>query len=506
MTSLFIHYQDKIMTDCWASRQKAARDKRKREGEVAAIPPLLAPCDAVTMDVPRLAPPTTPTPVVAIVPATPSSPPFSVAIVVATPPPRTCTLGIASVATASLPLLPVLPFQPLAGMSWTEKHRPQTMMEVAGNVKAKQQIVKWARAGVWKEPLLLVGPVGVGKTSLAHALCRDMQWRALDCQALPGELMPMVEQVLFRKQPGNLALILDEVDEWNGIERAKLVTLLKSAKRNMLPIVCIAEDVGRNLDTLKRMCTLVRMSRYDMRDAFGVMVRRLRQVTECAWPPRVLQQVERASALDLRRAVIMLELAATGRGAPVIGGDGDVFVDSLFDAAECILAGHPRQLSGVNNTLLFDQHDLMLWMLHENALKRHDLLELSTWMSDMDTLDAHRSHALHDYAGVLSGHLFASLDPPFLRMPPLKFPVGLGVMSQRKSKSNLLAEHRLSYDDWFLLAPVANTELNKQRQDKKESPLFFQHWCSQTGHVVKDFKKVVAEHGTLSYLPGDGAQ
>lgn len=396
--------------------------------------------------------------------------------------------------------LPVVPFVPQACMPWTERYRPQTLCEVVGNGKAKEQLIKWARAKVHKDAVMLVGPVGVGKTSLAHALCNDMKWVALDCQALPGEVLPIMEAALFRKEPLNTALILDEVDTWTAGDRTELVRLLKHPKRNGMPVLCIAEELGRNIDTIKRACTVIKMTRTDMRDAFGAVVRRLRTVTNASWPPRLVQQIEQRCCLDLRRAVVMLEMAALSATAACTH-EADMFVDSLFDAAECILSGHPKQLSGAGNQVLFDQHDLMSFMLHENAYKRHDVMELAEWFSDVDRIDSHPSHTLHSYQGALSGHLFASLEPPFLRVPRLDFPAALSTMSRRRGFLNVLQAHRVSYDDWFILAPIAAAELAQ----KGKLPVFFNHWCAQQQFGNKDFRKVVQTHGALSDLLGASA-
>ena len=432
-------------------------------------------------------------------PPPPPPPPLIARIQEPPPPPPTLIKPLPVPPSAPPSTLPLIPFCPTPHMPWTERYRPQAMAAVCGNAKAKTALLKWAQGGNFREPVLLVGPTGVGKTALVKALCNDMRWVSLDCQALPGELIPLVEQVLFRKQPANLALILDEVDTWHGNERSELVKLLNNGKRNRLPILCVAEETGRNMESLKRLCTVIKMTRLpmDMRDAFPALVRGLRASTGQNWSPPVLQQVERIACHDLRRAVIMLEMAATGRLA---GTSGDLFIDSIFDAAECILSAHPQQLSGEAASQVFGQHDLMLYMLHENALKRHDVLDLCAWFSDMDLIDSHASHTTHAYAGALSGHLFASLEPPFLRMPRLEFPAALGTMSRRRGKAALLDEYRLSYDDWSLLAPVARAEL----QTKVKVPIFFQHLCAQQKYGTKEFRKAVLEHGALPHLSGNG--
>ena len=53
-------------------------------------------------------------------------------------------------------------------MMWSEKYRPQTIFDMVGNEEARKQFVEWFAK--WKKgtkPLLLVGPPGIGKTTMS---------------------------------------------------------------------------------------------------------------------------------------------------------------------------------------------------------------------------------------------------------------------------------------------------------------------------------------------------
>ena len=61
-------------------------------------------------------------------------------------------------------------------MLWTDKYRPKSFDDVVGNVKQKQTIKSWVdkwKNGEAQPPLLLIGPAGTGKTTIAHIIADE---------------------------------------------------------------------------------------------------------------------------------------------------------------------------------------------------------------------------------------------------------------------------------------------------------------------------------------------
>ena len=67
---------------------------------------------------------------------------------------------------------------------WSEKYRPQSIIDLVGNEEARAAFVEWF--GKWKKgtkPLLLVGPPGIGKTTIAYLLAKQFGYDVIGLNA-----------------------------------------------------------------------------------------------------------------------------------------------------------------------------------------------------------------------------------------------------------------------------------------------------------------------------------
>ena len=100
-------------------------------------------------------------------------------------------------------------------MDWAEKYRPQHLDEILGNAAAVKQMALWAQT--WTSdsaPLLLIGKPGIGKTSAALALARDMNWEVLELNASDARTKAVIERIRADKDvdafhPVNVGKIID---------------------------------------------------------------------------------------------------------------------------------------------------------------------------------------------------------------------------------------------------------------------------------------------------------
>jgi replication factor C large subunit len=151
-------------------------------------------------------------------------------------------------------------------MMWSEKHRPRTVQQMVGNENARLAAIKWLAGWVsGTRPLLLVGPAGTGKTTLVHALARQLDYDMVEMnasdirnkEALQARIMPVFQNTanLIGKK---IMLFLDEVDGISGREdTGGLDTLIDLMKEPTVPVIMAANEKSLRIRKLVKACKMI---------------------------------------------------------------------------------------------------------------------------------------------------------------------------------------------------------------------------------------------------------
>lgn len=140
-------------------------------------------------------------------------------------------------------------------MMWSEKHRPQNISDMIGNEEARTAFVEWFAK--WKKgtkPILLVGPPGIGKTTISNLAGKQFSYDMISLNASDVRTKSRITQVLTPVL-GNITVLgrpmifVDEVDGIHGrADFGGAEALIKILKEPTIPIV-----LGANSDTSDKM-------------------------------------------------------------------------------------------------------------------------------------------------------------------------------------------------------------------------------------------------------------
>ena len=140
-------------------------------------------------------------------------------------------------------------------LMWSEKHRPQIISDMVGNEESRAAIMEWFAK--WKKgtkPLLLVGPPGIGKTTMAYLVAKQFGYDMIGLNASDVRSKSRINEILTPVL-GNVSVLgtpmifVDEVDGIHGRgDYGGAAALVEILKEPTVPIILAA-----NNDTLDKM-------------------------------------------------------------------------------------------------------------------------------------------------------------------------------------------------------------------------------------------------------------
>lgn len=234
---------------------------------------------------------------------------------------------------------------------WTEKYRPVTLDNVIGNPKAVSDLKAWANA--WaagtpsKKAAVIMGTPGVGKTSAAVALARDMGWGIIEMNASDQRTGDAIKSVALRgaysntftdsgdyinsKDGGRKLIVLDEADSLFGREdRGALPAIVELIRETKQPVILIVNDfyaLSKKSSAIKTDTLQISFAR-PRKDSIVKALREIAKAENVKVNDLALMKMAENSNGDMRAAVRNLESLAHGKDT-ITEADADKLSDRL---------------------------------------------------------------------------------------------------------------------------------------------------------------------------------
>jgi replication factor C large subunit len=202
---------------------------------------------------------------------------------------------------------------------WSEKYRPQIISDMVGNEEARAAITEWFVK--WKKgtkPLLLVGPPGIGKTTIAYLVAKQFGYDMIGLNAsdvrsksrLNEILMPVLGNVSVLGTP---MIFVDEVDGIHGRgDYGGASALVDILKEPTVPIVLAANnDDSDKMKSIKKVVKTIQFKKIPPR-LLRVYLENILKKQSAKLSPGSLIKVINKSKGDIRSMINLTQSFVTG--------------------------------------------------------------------------------------------------------------------------------------------------------------------------------------------------
>eukprot|EP00835_Amoeboradix_gromovi_P001430 NODE_65_length_23997_cov_0.327601.p2 type:complete len:718 gc:universal NODE_65_length_23997_cov_0.327601:9279-7126(-) len=358
---------------------------------------------------------------------------------------------------------------------FVEKYRPTKSSDIAGNTKVFSALCNFLttfnpnnKSKDYKRAVMLAGPPGIGKTSMAYVAAKHCDFDILEFNASDVRSKTMMQRILsesfqsgtinsyFGKASKNKVIVMDEVDGLGAGDRGGSQQLIQFIKNTKVPVICICNDKqSPKVKTLLSYCEDLKYRRPTPQQ-IKARIAKICAIERIKVAENVIEMLANTTHSDIRQILNILNTFALNpqttleymdakRNATV--NEKNITM-GIFDIVAKAFQRSYKQLS-MNDQLelFFKDYELSPLMLHENYLSTNDDLSVIADVADSisfgdlitTTVRSNQQWALLPSYGISSFvYPLSRLNSQFNGR--INFPSILGKMSTTNKSYRLLKE------------------------------------------------------------------
>ena len=202
---------------------------------------------------------------------------------------------------------------------WSEKHRPKNISDMVGNEESRSAIIEWFTK--WKKgtkPLLLIGPPGIGKTTIAYLIAKKFGYDLIGLNASDVRSKSRINEILSPVL-GNITILgspmifVDEVDGIHGRgDYGGAEALIQILKEPTIPIVLAANtDASDKMKSIKKVVKTISFKPIPPRLLRVYLENILRQEDSKLSPGALIKVIDKSRG-DIRSMINLAQSLVTG--------------------------------------------------------------------------------------------------------------------------------------------------------------------------------------------------
>jgi replication factor C large subunit len=202
---------------------------------------------------------------------------------------------------------------------WVNKYKPKSSKEILSQGSVVGEVAAWLSQWRPGKALMLAGPPGTGKTSIAETMADERGWMLSQVNASDERNSEAIAKMLTeasRNSPlfhSGKIILIDEVDSMSSGDRGGIQAIVRIVKDSRFPVIVTANDPYlAKLQPLRQYSKIIKLSKIDVRS----VEKRLREICDSEGIKAegdVLKGLARWSSGDLRSAINDLQMMCEGR-------------------------------------------------------------------------------------------------------------------------------------------------------------------------------------------------
>lgn len=283
-------------------------------------------------------------------------------------------------------------------MPWIEKYRPKKFEDVKGQEEAVFKVRSFVNGfPKKKKAIILHGPPGVGKTTLAYVIANEFDAEVFELNAsdfrdkerLQTILKPAIEQRSLMKK--GKVILVDEVDGISGYyDRGGLAELLRLIASTPYPIIITANNIwNKKFSALRQKAEIVQLKEINYKIVKEILFDVLRR-EDLFMNPNILTTIAVRAKGDIRAAINDLQSSARMQDPSLITFDERNKQTDIFNALRVVFKNKPtKDTLRVFDSVNMPIDEVILW-IEENFVNEYKGEELARACDLLSRVDIFR--------------------------------------------------------------------------------------------------------------------